>query len=169
MDKLREIPIIYLIQNSNSIFFFYVDVNLMGLRPSVIALAATLMVTFDATLTREIMDLQIGEILLQLNLDTVSFLSNSLSGFCFFYAIINKHNFIMFFILYSTQEAVFCCYHLMKEKSIEKGKLNSPDSTLTSQWSYTSVLDHSVSSSVARRKLGFDNKENCPRQRSHWS
>ncbi|KEH31532.1 putative cyclin [Medicago truncatula] len=112
------------------------DVNLMDLRPSVIALAATLMVTFDATLTREIMDLHIGDILLQLNLDT---------------------------------EGVFYCYHLMKEKSKEKGKLNTSVSTLTSQWSYTSVLDHSVSSSIARRKFGFDNKENCPRQRSHWS
>lgn len=112
------------------------DVNLMDLRPSVIALTATLMVTFDATLTREIMDLHIGDILLQLNFDT---------------------------------EGVFYCYHLMKEKSKEKGKLNTPVSTLTSQWSYTPVLDHSVSSSIARRKFGIDNNENCPRQRSHWS
>ncbi|XP_045831407.1 cyclin-D5-3-like [Trifolium pratense] len=58
------------------------DVNLMDHRPSTIALAATLMVAFDAALTREIMDLHIGEILLQLNLDSVSFIS-SLSGFCF--------------------------------------------------------------------------------------
>lgn len=112
------------------------DVNLMDLRPSVIALTATLMVTFDATLTREIMDLHIGDILLQLNFDT---------------------------------EGVFYCYHLMKEKSKEKGKLNTPVSTLTSQWSYTPVLDHFVSSSIARRKFGIDNNENCPRQRSHWS
>jgi hypothetical protein len=141
----------------------------MDLRPSVIALTATLMVTFDATLTREIMDLHIGDILLQLNFDTVSFPSSSLSSFCFLCVIINKHNFIMLFILYSTQEGVFYCYHLMKEKSKEKGKLNTPVSTLTSQWSYTPVLDHSVSSSIARRKFGIDNNENCPRQRSHWS
>jgi hypothetical protein len=42
----------------------------MDHRPSTIALAATLMVAFDAALTREIMDLQIGEIILQLNLDS---------------------------------------------------------------------------------------------------
>jgi hypothetical protein len=57
----------------------------MDHRPSTIALAATLMVASDAALTREIMDLQIGEILLQLTLDRVSFLCRSLSGFCFLY------------------------------------------------------------------------------------
>ncbi|PNX62448.1 cyclin-d5-1-like protein [Trifolium pratense] len=37
------------------------DVNLMDHRPSTITLAATLMVAFDAALTREIMDLHIGK------------------------------------------------------------------------------------------------------------
>ncbi|WJX95042.1 hypothetical protein P8452_76405 [Trifolium repens] len=111
------------------------DVNLMDHRPSTIALAATLMVASDAALTREIMDLQIGEILLQLTLD---------------------------------REGVFYCYHLMQEKCTERVKLNNPASTLTAQWSYTYALDHSsVTSSTVRRKLGFENKENCPRQRSH--
>ncbi|WJX89494.1 hypothetical protein P8452_71489 [Trifolium repens] len=111
------------------------DVNLMDHRPSTIALAATLMVSYDAALTREIMDLQIGEILLQLNLD---------------------------------REGVFFCYHLMQEKCTGRVKLNNPASTLTAQWSYTYVLDHSsVTSSTVMRKLGFDNKENFHSQRSN--
>jgi hypothetical protein len=101
MDKLIKIPIIRFIQYSNTRSFCYVDVNLMDHRPSTIALAATLMVSYDAALTREIMDLQIGEILLQLNLDRVSFLSRSLSGFCFLCLIINKHYLYAYHFLFN--------------------------------------------------------------------
>ncbi|KAJ1377303.1 Cyclin-like [Sesbania bispinosa] len=111
------------------------DVNLMGTRPSIVALAATLMTTFDSALTRETMDHQIGEI--------------SSWG--------NLHN-----------GHVFSCYHLMQEKNKEREKLNTPASTLTAEWSYTSALDiSSITSSTTMRRLTFDNKENGQRKMPH--
>ncbi|KAL2348316.1 hypothetical protein Fmac_002316 [Flemingia macrophylla] len=106
------------------------DVYLMDQRPSIIASAAIL-AAFDATLTRNAMDLRVR---------VISSWGNLESGYVFFY------------------------YNLIQEKG--KSKVKTPSSNLLSIQSVsTCVLENpSGTSSGTKRKLSFEDRENCAGQ-----
>ncbi|KAK7257608.1 hypothetical protein RIF29_31692 [Crotalaria pallida] len=64
------------------------------------------------------------------------------------------------------REHMFSYYKLMQEKVLEKQRENidAPASSLTSQWSNTSVVGYysSVTSSKIGKQCTFEDKENCP-------